>query len=166
MTKAMKARHGGFTLVELLIVIIIIAILAGMLLLATGSATDNAEATKIINDVRNLKAASMMYFVDHDAWPLSAQIGTIEPSLDLYLDRPFLAMDDYTLLIVDEVTIQNQTRSTIGFTKEGVALGVQQKLAGKAEQSGVYGGPTGAQSNVTFTAGTTAGDVDVYMIMR
>ena len=60
MTGVLKARKGGFTLVELLIVIIIIAILAGMLLLTTGAATDRAEATKIINDLRNMKSATLI----------------------------------------------------------------------------------------------------------
>ena len=36
MKKAIAARRGAFTLVELLIVIIIIAILAGMMMLSVG----------------------------------------------------------------------------------------------------------------------------------
>ena len=38
----MKRKNKAFTLVELLIVIIIIGILAGMMMLSTGSATDKA----------------------------------------------------------------------------------------------------------------------------
>jgi general secretion pathway protein G len=80
----MKARKGGFTLVELLIVIMIIAILAGMMMLATGSATDSAEAAKVINDLRNLKSAALLYYGDNERWPTSVDV----KSLDAYSDRP------------------------------------------------------------------------------
>ena len=82
MKQFLKKRKGqGFTLVELLIVIVIIGILAGSLLLVMGSGTDKANATKVVSDMRTLKAASLMYYADNDDWPETVN------DLGDYLDR-------------------------------------------------------------------------------
>ncbi len=82
----MKLEYGagkrkGFTLVEILIVVIIIGILAGALMLALGSSTDKAEATKIAQDMKTLSKAVLSSFADNGDWPT----GTSE--LEKYLDR-------------------------------------------------------------------------------
>ena len=82
--KRMLKKSKGFTLVELLIVVIIIGILAGMMMLSTGSATAKAEATKIVSNLRNMKAAAVMVYADSGDWAKNAE-GLA--SLDVYLDQ-------------------------------------------------------------------------------
>jgi general secretion pathway protein G len=93
MKNVFKVRKSGFTLVELLIVTVIIGILAGMMMLTMGSATDGAEASKLINDLRLLKSASLLYFFDWDRWPSEASTGSltdsVQTSLEAYMDKPF-----------------------------------------------------------------------------
>jgi len=86
-------KRQGFTLVELLIVIIIIGILAGAMMMVAGSGTDRAEATKIISDLRTVKAASLMLYADNNAWPVA---GTkANESLSSYMDRTLI--DEYVI---------------------------------------------------------------------
>nr|HPI98283.1 prepilin-type N-terminal cleavage/methylation domain-containing protein [Synergistales bacterium] len=80
-----KRKMKGFTLVELLIVIIIIGILAGALLLVAGAGTDKANATKIVSNLRNAKAAMLMAYADFNEWPSAGEEG----SLDEYMEATF-----------------------------------------------------------------------------
>ena len=69
----MFSKRKGFTLVELLIVIIVIGILAGGMMLASGAATDSAKASTLVADLRNAKAGGVMWFGDN--------VGVEEPTL-------------------------------------------------------------------------------------
>ncbi|HMN96057.1 MAG TPA: type II secretion system protein [Phycisphaerales bacterium] len=62
----MKTRfsRGGFTIVELLVVISIIALLVGILLPAIGKARDAAMTTQSLANVRNLSSAHAAYSAD------------------------------------------------------------------------------------------------------
>jgi general secretion pathway protein G len=94
MKTTFKSGNRGFTLVELLIVTVIIGILAGLMMLTMGSATDSAEAAKLVADLRGLKASSAQYYLDYDTLPsegLASGGGysALAASLEKYLDRPF-----------------------------------------------------------------------------
>jgi general secretion pathway protein G len=148
----MKTRKGGFTLVELLIVIMIIAILAGMMMIATSSATDSAEATKIINNLRNLKSAALLYYGDNMSWPQKGD----QEKLDRYTDRK---MSDY-VSIGTVYSVDGVERYNIGLRIPSADLSVRKKLAIKAQDSGLLDGEETADAYKT-TANTV-----VWMNMR
>ena len=55
----------GFTLVELLIVIVVIGILSAMMMLSSTEAVSSAKANNIVNNLRNWKTAALSWYVDN-----------------------------------------------------------------------------------------------------
>jgi len=128
-------KRTGFTLVELLIVIIIIGILAGSMMLVAGSGTDRAEATKIISDLRSMKGAALMYYADENKWPAT---GDAKTTLEPYMDR---------VITAGEMRIANAGTGApaglyIGKTGLGgaVNLGIRKALKNSATDAGLIGG--------------------------
>jgi type II secretory pathway pseudopilin PulG len=68
---------AGFSLLELLTVIAIIIILAGLLMPALGRARRQAKIAKARTDVGNLATAFRSYYVEYGTWPVT--VGTPMP---------------------------------------------------------------------------------------
>lgn len=69
-------------MVELLVVIVIIGILAGILLLVMGSGKAKAEATRIVSDMRMLKTAAVVFSGGDGLWPDDGDIEVLKPFLN------------------------------------------------------------------------------------
>ena len=150
-----KKMRAAFTLAELLVVIIIIGILAGMLLIAVGSAVDKAEATKIINTLRSYKSATLMYYGEHHVWPTTMG-PSWDASLDKYVDRS-LDREGYYMLEVVQVPPLNG-RLFIGLVGASnsplvKSKGVQSALARQAVSAGLFS-RSGGLYMTTGTPGT------------
>jgi len=157
--KARKARKG-FTLVELLIVIIIIGILAGAMMLVAGTSRDAAEASKIISDLRNIKTAALMYITESPAGfsPTEWTNLTTDPTpLNRYLDKPLLkGQDKYNFATATVITTTAASPDLATYTAYVVGRvlgtdvrdGVKDNLKKQAESVGLYGGASDGTSIV------------------
>jgi prepilin-type N-terminal cleavage/methylation domain-containing protein/prepilin-type processing-associated H-X9-DG protein len=88
-TPASRPARGGFTLVELLVVIGIIAVLIGILLPALGAARKGGQQTRSLSNIRQLATGFTMYHIDNrgalpfgyppavvNGWTVSADLPT------------------------------------------------------------------------------------------
>lgn len=80
--KMEKRKPGGFTLIELMVVIVILGILAGLVLPRFMGRTEEAKKTKARLQIENLEAALKLYKLDIGAYP------TTEQGLEALVQKP------------------------------------------------------------------------------
>lgn len=64
-----RARQRGFTLIEIMVVVVIIGILAALIAPNVIGRVGDAQATKVKNDIRNIEAALNLFRLDNFRYP-------------------------------------------------------------------------------------------------
>src|ERR1043166_3633227 len=68
----LRAKDGGFTLVELLIVVIILSILAAIVVPQFASSTTDAKYSALDSNLATMRAAAELYNQQHGMYPGAA----------------------------------------------------------------------------------------------
>ena len=77
-----QAAHAGFTLIELMVVLVIIGVLAALIVPNVLDRADDARSTAARTDVNNLMQALKLYKLDNQRYP------TTEQGLQALVARP------------------------------------------------------------------------------
>jgi len=153
-----KMRSRGFGLVELLIVIVIIGILAGMSVLAFGRSNDNAEAAAVMGNLDSAKDALLAYSMEHkrrNVDPLARDIvgkssAAIMASIDKYLDAGTKSKGGSAARHFNNLSVRSDgTVIEVGFDGISLASGIKNALDKKIAANGAYtGGGTSANYSI------------------
>jgi prepilin-type N-terminal cleavage/methylation domain-containing protein len=127
----MKRRKSGFTLIEILIVVIIIGILAGSILIISKNMISKAEATKIVSNLESLKKAVLFYYADNNEWFSQSEQGwgvisvnVLAPYLDREMPEPYSisGLEDWDSASKNPYFIYVSGPGSTGFSSENLHI--------------------------------------------
>ena len=88
MRRHTPAVRSGFTLMEILIVVVILGILAAIVIPSFASATEDTRKAAFAQDLRSFEAGILRYEVDNGAFPPDGGSGTVPIGLEPYVNVP------------------------------------------------------------------------------
>lgn len=177
-------KRKGFTLVELLIVIVVIGILSAMMMLSSTEAVTSARASNIVSNLRNFKTAALAMYVDYldnmengktpggTAWTAGTADGDTDKLLVKYMNKGDsntgdADVDKYHLVtgkmkIAAAGTNSAEREVDAYFVQYTGATDkrVQEKLVGRASSVGLLCGDTAGTAKTVYTANN-----NVYMFV-
>lgn len=94
----MIRRRAGFTLIELMTVVIVMGLLAGLAILKYIDLTHRARAAQAAGDLQAVRIAAYGAWYETGQWPGEVGAGVIPPGLAAYLPGGFtFSRPEYTL---------------------------------------------------------------------
>jgi general secretion pathway protein G len=88
-------KRKGFTLVEILIVVIILGILAAIVIPQFSEASDDARLSSLVSDLQTLRSQLELYRVQHNSYPNGATSAAWKAQLTGQTDIDGAAGTDY-----------------------------------------------------------------------
>jgi type IV pilus assembly protein PilA len=156
-------RQGGFTLIELMVVVMIIAILVGIAIPAFLGARKRAQDTAAKSNVRNALSTAQTVFSDNQAYgasaDLEAALANEEPSL-VFVPAATASADAKEISVATDTTTGGSTEDIVYFaakSKSGKCFYLRHvATAGDpGPVSGSYMAEAGATATCTAAQGIT-----------
>jgi MSHA pilin protein MshA len=111
----MSSRRG-FTMIELLVVLIFMGILASIALLKYIDLRNEAETARVAGEMHAIRVAAFNYYADQQTWPPDGAAGAVPPALAPYLPGGFSFTYPKYQLDFENVPGGGGTGVTIGVT--------------------------------------------------
>ncbi len=166
----MKKARKGFTLVELLIVVAILATLTAAMTASISGTTAKAKAAMIANNVEVMKSAATQYYTENMEDSSKLAGATTKNVLDEYMPtwRDFQSGDIKYTAAEDSETGRKKWAVTVDFSNDGEVEEIKTYLA-KIKGYGDYNGETVTITNPEHTGeegDTTSETIDVLAGVR
>ena len=139
-------KRRGFTLMEIIISIALLAILSGIFTISMSSGTDSAEASRILGELDALKSAASLYYADNVSDLPTPAIADLKD----YVSAPE-KLDNSEYKFVEG---SNTSQWFVGYDISGASSGVRSKLASSAESHGLRSGTEDSDTDV-YDGGTS-----------
>jgi prepilin-type N-terminal cleavage/methylation domain-containing protein len=97
-TRLSVGRRAGFTLVELMLVVVIVSILAGLAIPNYQNVVTKARAADLLGRIDVVEHAVQSYLGDNNSWPADSGAGVVPTGVVTYLPANFsFTGDDFQL---------------------------------------------------------------------
>lgn len=98
----MVRNEEGFSLIEILTVVVIIGILSGFVIPRIGVARHQAYKDSVLNSLRNLRESEEIYFYQHGAYTDDQEAADLQFTIDTGVSITILQIDDYSYVATAE----------------------------------------------------------------
>ena len=128
-------KYKGFTLIEILIVLVVIGILSSMMVIASNESTTTAKASTIVSNLRNFSMAAMAYYTDN--------VDNLPDDIDLTGEVKDYLHNEGKIIDGEKYFVVRDTEKKIWWAKYKLDDKdndrVREKLSGRAEGANLIG---------------------------